>query len=107
VPLGIPWSKFLEWDPVDQDLALDWVDAQREVCVCGTRQAEWDADPMAYVGNIDQCPGCELIELERQNVPEGAKGIKVGLIPRAVALEQLDSLGSNDPPVSTPDMPGL
>lgn len=108
VPLGIPWSKFLGWDPVDQDLALDWVDAQRQVCACGTRRAEWDSDSTAYVGFIDQCPGCELIEMERQNVPEGMKGAKVGLMPKWQALQQLDSLGSNDmPPAPPAEVPGL
>ncbi len=107
MPLGIPHSKFLRWSELDQDKALAWAAAQREICVCGTRRSEWERNPNAYVGFIDQCPGCELIELERDNVPEGTKGAKVGLIPLAVALADLDSLGNNDPPRPAPEDPGL
>ncbi|MFD5878500.1 hypothetical protein [Streptomyces yangpuensis] len=38
------------------------------------------------MGTTSRCPGCELIAVERENVPEGphGHGVKVGLLPRAV-----------------------
>lgn len=60
---------------------------QRAVCPgCGTRAEEWDRDPDAYIGDYRICPGCERMEQERGNVPEGAKGVHFHLLPREVAL---------------------
>lgn len=79
MPLGIPHSAFLSWSEDDQDAALAFMRAKTELCSCGTRAAEWEADRFAYTGTIWRCPGCELLELERQNIPENAKGMHVGL----------------------------
>lgn len=74
VPLGIPHSKFLSWDPDDQDKAIGYTREQARVCRCGTRQSEWKDDRYAYVGQQRQCPGCEVLEQERENVSEIARG---------------------------------
>lgn len=87
MPLGIPHSVFLTWDEVDQDKALAYQREQATVCVCGTRQAEWEADRFAYVAESRQCPGCELLEMERENVPDKAKGVRSFLVPRALTDE--------------------
>lgn len=86
VPLGIPHSRFLEWDELDQDKALAWLREQATVCKgCGTRKAEWDRDRFAYVGQIKYCPGCEVLAMEQDNVPEGARGTTVHLAPKELA----------------------
>lgn len=80
VPLGIPHSEFLSWSEDDQDKALAFQRAQLEICsTCGTREAEWEADRFAYVGEAVRCPGCEVLEMERDNVPENAKGVHLRL----------------------------
>lgn len=54
----------------------------RKICTsCGTRREDWDKDRFAFVAEFDQCPGCELIEMERKNVPDDAKGVRVYLKP--------------------------
>lgn len=86
VPLGIPHSAFLGWDPADQDKALAWIAEQKKVCKgCGTRKTEWKHDKFAYVGQIEICPGCELLDMERDNIDDGTKGVKTFLAPRATA----------------------
>nr|WSZ96826.1 hypothetical protein OH820_15195 [Streptomyces sp. NBC_00857] len=55
---------------------------------CHTRIDEWDSerggDPFAYVTDTVRCPGCELIEQERDHVPHDRSGygVKVQLLPR-------------------------
>ncbi|MFJ4412976.1 hypothetical protein [Streptomyces sp. NPDC088925] len=46
--------------------------------------SEWEEDRFAYVPEPQRCPGCELIEMEREQVPQGAegRGVKIGLRPR-------------------------
>lgn len=86
MPLGIPHSKFLSWDEEDQDKALAFLRAKRELCPdCSTRERDWEADRFAFVSNTKRCLGCEAMELERNNIPEDAKGVKVFLEPREVA----------------------
>lgn len=59
---------------------------------CGTRKDEWEHDMFAYVPDTYRCPGCELIEQTQRHLREddgGAgqtEGVKVRLVPRAVAL---------------------
>ena len=103
MPLGIPHSQFLDWSIEDQDKALAFLDLQALKCGnCGTMQSDWDEDRFAYVSEHRQCPGCELLETEyADNVPEGSKGTKVYLIPRAVAermaeLEDAAMLGAEE-----------
>jgi hypothetical protein len=87
VPLGIPHTIFLGWDPDDQDKALAYQRDLRGRCNgCGTRKEDWADDPDAYVGWHDTCPGCERLEQERKNVAEGAQGVHFRLLPREMAL---------------------
>lgn len=43
----------------------------------------------AFVGDTYRCPGCEVLEQERDNVPREAKGIHVYLTPNP-SLEARD-----------------
>lgn len=84
VPLGIPHSRFLAWDEDDQDKALAYQAEMRTVCPsCGTREADWERDPDAYVGDLRFCEGCARQERELENKPDDAKGLH----PRLVTLE--------------------
>lgn len=59
---------------------------RRRACpTCGTHPEEWEADRFAYVAEQRHCPGDELIAMEQDNVREGAKGIRVVLVPRHIA----------------------
>ncbi|WLW55255.1 hypothetical protein [Streptomyces sp. YU58] len=90
---GIPHSQFLggddRWSGLDRAKALAWAEWQRSVCPeCRTRLEEWDrtrgGDPHAYVTDTLRCPGCELIEQERDHVPQDRSGygVKIQLLPR-------------------------
>ncbi|MFD3618721.1 hypothetical protein ACFWWT_26470 [Streptomyces sp. NPDC058676] len=77
------------WSALDRAKALAYLAFTKAVCDgCGTRAAEWSeekgGDRFAYVPETYRCSGCELIEMEREQVPEGAegRGIKIGLRPR-------------------------
>lgn len=88
MPLGIPHSAFLGWDESDQDKALAYVRERATVCIgCGTRQVEWATDRFAYVAESHQCPGCELLAQEQENVPDKAKGVRVYLVPAALVSD--------------------
>lgn len=89
----IPHSQFLggddRWTALDRAKALAWTEWQRAVCPeCHTRLEEWDrkrgGDPHAYVTDTLRCPGCELIEQERDHVPtdRSGYGVKIQLLPR-------------------------
>ncbi|MGW0991993.1 hypothetical protein ACWD5V_01470 [Streptomyces sp. NPDC002523] len=89
----IPHSQLLggdgRWSDLDRAKALAWADWQRSVCPeCRTRLQEWDrargGDPHAYVTDTLRCPGCELIEQERDHVPQDRSGygVKIQLLPR-------------------------
>ena len=91
---GIPHSQLLgvgegRWSALDRAKAMAYLAHQRQVCEgCGTRAGEWDeqsgGDRFAYVAQTHRCPGCELVEMEREQVPDGAegRGVKIGLAPR-------------------------
>lgn len=86
MPLGIPHSAFLDWPDEDQDKALAYVREKATICTgCGTRQVEWDEDRFAYVSDSRQCPGCELLAMEQDNIQEGALGVRSFLVRRAQA----------------------
>lgn len=69
----------------------------RKICTgCGTRPEEWERDSNAYIGDIVYCPGCERLEQERDNIPEGSKGTRPSLLPKAEALERAKTLGDNE-----------
>lgn len=86
MPKALPHSVFLSWDEADQDKALAYTREQATVCTgCGTRAADWERDRFAFVGQSHQCPGCEVLSQEQDNVPKTARGVKVFLAPRALA----------------------
>lgn len=94
----IPHSHFLggplRWTSLDRQKAQAYSEWKAKACSgCGTRSEDWDpslgGDRFAYVSHTERCPGCELKEMERENVPEHAKGIRIGLIPNP-ALFDLD-----------------
>ena len=91
MPLGIPHSEFLGWDPDDQDKALAFVrDSATRCGGCGTRKDDWEDDPDAFVGWHETCPGCERLEQEKNNVAEGKMGVRFRLLPRAIALRLME-----------------
>ena len=90
VPLGIPHSVFLGWDPDDQDMALAYRRYESLVCSCGTRQEEWERDSDAYIADVEVCPGCARIEQERGNDVAKVKGARIGLLPREIALRKME-----------------
>lgn len=91
---GIPHSRFSgagdgRWTALDRVKALAWLAYSRAVCDgCGTRMGEWDPEHgghrFAYTAETHRCPGCELIAMEQEQVPDGhdGRGIKIGLRPR-------------------------
>ena len=58
---------------------------------CGTRKEEWHRDKFAYVGEINHCPGCELLEQEKEHLKDaeekGTRGLTARLVPRALAKD--------------------
>jgi predicted Fe-S protein YdhL (DUF1289 family) len=60
---------------------------------CGTRTSDWEANPDAYIGDFYPCEGCARLEAERDNVPEGSKGIHFRLLPEAEALARAEKIG--------------
>lgn len=97
MPLGIPHSRFLSWDPDDQDKALAWRRYQSELCTgCGTHPDEWDENPDAYFGDFYTCPGCERLEAERDNVPEGAKGVHYRLLTKEQTDRRIEELAAKE-----------
>jgi hypothetical protein len=94
VPLGIPHSRFLDWSDDDQDKAIAFLRDQRNRCPnCGTREEDWAEDKFAFVGWHDRCLGCEAVEQERKNIPEGALGMRVKLLPREVVEKYMEDEG--------------
>lgn len=92
VPLGIPHSAFLDWDPDDQDKALAFERDKRSRCNgCGTRKEDWVEDEDAFISWHEKCPGCERLEQERDNVPEGSHGVHFRLLPRDVAIQMTEA----------------
>ncbi|MFJ2752639.1 hypothetical protein [Streptomyces sp. NPDC087297] len=104
---GIPHSRFRggdgTWTAHDRAKALAYRDLQLHTCAeCGTREEEWaeeaGGDRFAYVGSARRCTGCELIALERENVPEGPHGygVKIGLVPRELHEQRTRALHRRD-----------
>lgn len=89
VPNGIPHSEFRSWDEHDQEKALAWQLRESDRCgACGTLGSDWEDDDFAYVGHVRQCPGCEIIERERDQVREGERGVHVGLVRNPVPPDE-------------------
>lgn len=99
VPLGIPHSRFLGWDQDDQDKALAYIEQMSTVCSgCGTRKVDWELDRNAYIGDLDHCEGCQRLEEESDNIPEGGKGYKPRLVREDVARLRALELAAKDRP---------
>jgi hypothetical protein len=92
VPLGIPHSVFLgravgpdgpQWLDEDREKALAWHREKAQHCPhCGTRRDAWEQSRTAYIGQLDTCWGCELLEHEQKNVPEAQRGyVRPYLVP--------------------------
>lgn len=90
VPLGIPHSEFLSWSESDQDMALAYVEFQREICKsCGTIDADFrdekgrllDPPPMEAVDML--CAGCRMTNDHRNFLENEAKADMAG---RYIAL---------------------
>ncbi|MCK9929319.1 hypothetical protein MXD62_19405 [Frankia sp. Mgl5] len=93
--MGIPHSRFLGWDELDQDKAIAYAAYEREACPnCGTRADEWDpkqgGDASAYEAAVHTCPGCNIRGGTERQIREGdeSPGRYVVLIPRAVAEDR-------------------
>jgi hypothetical protein len=95
---GIPHSLFRgigdgTWTARDREKARAYLAYQRTVCPqCNTRYDDWDhgapGEEDAYEATAQRCVGCQVIadkqaELQRNEVD--AHGLKVGLIPVAMA----------------------
>lgn len=85
----LPHSAFLAWSKDDRDKAIWQYVRERQRCRgCGTRPAEWSAeqggDRNAYVAAVDRCPGCEVLEIKRDNLDakKMGAGIAVKLVRR-------------------------
>jgi hypothetical protein len=90
----MPHSRFTgagdgRWTALDRAKALAWLAYTRATCSgCGTRADEWQPElgghRFAYVTDSRTCPGCELLAMEREQVPDGpdGRGVKIGLKPR-------------------------
>lgn len=87
---GIPHSHFLggplKWSDLDREKAMAYRAEVASKCSgCGTRDDEWDPDQggsrFAYVPETWRCPGCELLAMEQDNIPEdSSKGVKIALV---------------------------
>lgn len=80
-PLGIPHSKFLQWDSDDRDKAIAWQLRRMSTCPrCRTRDDEWEHDHHAYVAEKVRCRGCEVREAaEASLTQEDGRGAYVTL----------------------------
>lgn len=76
-PLGLPHSKFLEWDASDRDKAISYMQWKKKFCPrCGTDPAEWldergrTVEPPPFVATTNVCHGCATLEEERATRPK-------------------------------------
>jgi hypothetical protein len=77
-PIGLPHSRFLSWDPVDQDKAIAWALHKGQQCKqCGTFPDEWldekgmPVDPPPYMAGSEICLGCAELDAKRKELPDG------------------------------------
>ncbi len=77
------------WLDDDQDKVVAWLRARHEVCSqCGTAEADWVdpvtrryLDPPKWETTTYRCPGCVEVERARAELPKGAEGVRVMLVP--------------------------
>lgn len=100
---GVSYSHFLggpvRWTDEDRDKARAVEIHLRSRCPeCGTFDDDW-RDPVTrralaeprWMPTSHRCEGCRTIAEERADIPDGEKGVFVGLIPW-VDLELVDAL---------------
>lgn len=87
-PIGLPHSRFLGWDELDQDKSIAWMLDERAKCPeCGTYPDEWlddsgrDVDPPPYVTEIVRCIGCVHQDDAHKRIPKDLVGAKVRFVP--------------------------
>lgn len=81
------------WTPLDRAKEQAYHDWLRDFCPdCRTRDEWWDpkrgGHRHAMVTETKRCPGCEITEQERAQIPSNAKGVKVFLIPNPTLAEE-------------------
>jgi hypothetical protein len=74
------------WTDADRALAEAYVEWKNGFCPdCGTREEMWDPKQgghrHAMVAETHRCPGCELKEQLRSQLPSDSKGVHVRLVP--------------------------
>lgn len=105
VERGIPHSVFLgrvvgpndpQWTDDDRDKVLAYRDAMASVCPsCRTRRELWERDDLAYIGQLDSCPGCRALSEEEQNIPPAkAPWVKAYMAPRHLVGDPIADLGA-------------
>ena len=70
---------------------------------CGTREADWDTDPDAFIGDLRFCKGCERRGQEEGNIPKDADGRDhpgwhIRLVTKAFARLRARELADKDGP---------
>lgn len=89
MPLGIPHSVFLSWNPDDQDKHLAYVRAKNEICPeCGTREEDWrdpttmiEHNPPRWEPLVVRCVGCTELERERKSLKIDSSAVRVVAAP--------------------------
>lgn len=72
-------SAFLAWPEEDQDLAIAQEIRHRETCQgCGFHPQD---DPDQYDVITERCRICEMTELERDDIPDTERGVKIRVVP--------------------------
>lgn len=82
---------------------MEYRQQMRTVCDgCGTRAVDWERNPNAFIALFDVCPGCQRLEEDRDNVPDGLKGVHHHLVPEEEGIRRTEEM-SGPPP--TPEEP--
>jgi hypothetical protein len=85
-PLGIPLSRFLEWEQADQDSALGWQAYESRRFPDGTHPDDWNEERggtrRAYHAHIDVHPGAALLEAAQasEDFQAAGRGAHVHLV---------------------------
>lgn len=94
----IPHSHYLggplQWTDLDREKAEAHRAWKALACPdCGTRGSDWDPKQGGhrhmFIGDIERCLGCEVLEQTRAQVGDDDKGMKVFLRRNLEVLEQL------------------
>lgn len=82
------------WTPADRALAQAYEEWEQGNCSgCGTRREWWDpargGHRHAMIADTDRCPGCEVKEQLRDQIPKDAKGVHVFLRPNPDVMKKI------------------